>query len=89
MSVIIYRDFNCPPLLPGQPVPRDLGRGAAHQQCLRGAADDHRYHVAGLSFPQSPDLPGTLDRVTNLTRIVRRSGGTIVPDGGPLATRVS
>jgi hypothetical protein len=27
-----------------------------------------------------------LDRATDLTRIVRRSGGTIAPDGGPLTT---
>jgi hypothetical protein len=34
----------------------------------------------------SPDLPGLLDRDPDLTRIVRRSGGTIAPDGGPLTT---
>jgi hypothetical protein len=34
----------------------------------------------------SPDIPGLLDRDPDLTRIVRRSGGTIAPDGGPLTT---
>ena len=34
----------------------------------------------------SPDLPGALDHDPDLTRIVRRSGGTIAPDGGPLTT---
>ena len=32
----------------------------------------------------SPDIPSLLDRDTDLARIVRRSGGTIAPDGGPL-----
>ncbi len=43
---------------------------------------------ADLVLPRllSPDLPGTLDHDTDLTRIVRRSGGTIAPDGGPLTT---
>jgi len=31
-------------------------------------------------------LPGLLDRDPRLARIVRRSGGTIAPDGGPLTT---
>ncbi|HET9969855.1 MAG TPA: hypothetical protein VFQ68_16595, partial [Streptosporangiaceae bacterium] len=34
----------------------------------------------------SPDMPGLLDRDPDLSRIVRRSGGTIAPDGGPLTT---
>ena len=32
----------------------------------------------------SPDLPSLLLRDTDMARIVRRSGGTIAPDGGPL-----
>jgi hypothetical protein len=48
--------------------------------------------VAGLMWPQdditdrlaSPDIPSLLDRDPDLARIVRRSGGTIAPDGGPL-----
>jgi 2-hydroxychromene-2-carboxylate isomerase len=34
----------------------------------------------------SPDISGLLDRDPDLTRIERRSGGTIAPDGGPLTT---
>ncbi len=34
----------------------------------------------------SPDIPSLLLRDTNMARIVRRSGGTIAPDGGPLTT---
>jgi 2-hydroxychromene-2-carboxylate isomerase len=34
----------------------------------------------------SPDIPSLLDRDPDLARIVRRSGGTIAPDGGPLTT---
>jgi hypothetical protein len=34
----------------------------------------------------SPDIPSLLLRDTDLARIVRRSGGTIGPDGGPLTT---
>ncbi len=34
----------------------------------------------------SPDLPGALDHDPDLAQIVRRSGGTIAPDGGPLTT---
>ena len=43
---------------------------------------------AGPILPRllSPDLPGVLDHDPDLTRIVRRSGGTIAPDGGPLTT---
>jgi hypothetical protein len=32
----------------------------------------------------SPDFPSMLLRDPDLTRITRRSGGTIAPDGGPL-----
>ena len=34
----------------------------------------------------SPEIPSLLLRDTDLARIVRRSGGTIAPDGGPLTT---
>lgn len=34
----------------------------------------------------SPDIPDLLDQDPRLARIVRRSGGTIAPDGGPLTT---
>ncbi len=34
----------------------------------------------------SPDIPGLLLRDTDMARIVRRSGGTIAQDGGPLTT---
>ena len=34
----------------------------------------------------SPDIPSLLDRDPDLWRTVRRSGGTIAPDGGPLTT---
>jgi 2-hydroxychromene-2-carboxylate isomerase len=34
----------------------------------------------------SPEIPGLLDHDPDLARIVRRSGGTIAPDGGPLTT---
>jgi 2-hydroxychromene-2-carboxylate isomerase len=34
----------------------------------------------------SPDIPSALDGNRDLARIVRRSGGTIAPDGGPLTT---
>jgi hypothetical protein len=43
-----------------------------------------RGDIAGRAA--SPDLPGLLDRDRDLARIVRRSGGTIAPDGGPLTT---
>ncbi len=34
----------------------------------------------------SPDIPSVLHRDPDLARIVRRSGGTIAPDGAPLTT---
>jgi len=42
-----------------------------------------RHHGPRLA---SPDLPSLLLRDPDLARIVRRSGGTIAPDGGPLTT---
>ena len=58
------------------------------------SAYEVRRVITGIMWPAdpvlprllSPDLPGTLDHDTDLTRIVRRSGGTIAPDGGPLTT---
>lgn len=34
----------------------------------------------------SPEIPSMLNRDPDLTRIMRRSGGTIGPDGGPSST---
>src|ERR1019366_1972049 len=50
--------------------------------------------VTGLMWPQedirdrlaSPDIPRLLNRDPDLARIMRRSGGTIAPDGGQLTT---
>ncbi|HUZ35721.1 MAG TPA: DsbA family protein [Streptosporangiaceae bacterium] len=50
--------------------------------------------VTGLMWPAddtgdrlaSPDIPSVLNRDPDLARMVRRSGGTITPDGGPLTT---
>jgi hypothetical protein len=58
------------------------------------SAYEVRHVVTGLMWPQeditdrlaSPDIPSVLDRDPDLARIVRRSGGTIAPDGGPLTT---
>jgi hypothetical protein len=58
------------------------------------SAYEVRRVITGIMWPASPflprmlspGLPGMLDRATDLTRIVRRSGGTIAPDGGPFTT---
>ena len=58
------------------------------------SAYEVRRLVAGLMWPRedvrdrlaSPDIPSLLNRDPDLARIVRRSGGTIAPDGGPLTT---
>ncbi|MGH3234230.1 MAG: DsbA family protein [Streptosporangiaceae bacterium] len=58
------------------------------------SAYEVRHVVTGLMWPReditdrlaSPDIPSVLDRDPDLARIVRRSGGTIAPDGGPLTT---
>ena len=50
--------------------------------------------VTGVMCPQeyiadrlaSPDIPSLLLRDTDMARIVRRSGGTIAQDSGPLTT---
>ncbi len=53
-----------------------------------------RRMVTGLMWPPedirdrlaSPELPSLMNRDPDLARIVRNSGGTITPDGGPLTT---
>lgn len=58
------------------------------------SAYEVRRLVTGLMWPPedirdrlaSPDIPSLLDRDPDLTRVMRRSGGTIGPDGGPLTT---
>ena len=60
---------------------------------LSGAYEVRRL-VTGVMWPQeditdrlvSPDIPSLLLRDPDLARIVRRSGGTIAQDGGPLTT---
>ena len=47
---------------------------------LMWAAEDIRDRLA------SPDIPSLLHQDPDLARIVRRSGGTVAPDGGPLTT---
>jgi 2-hydroxychromene-2-carboxylate isomerase len=58
---------------------------------LRSAYEVRRL-ITAVMWPQeditdrlaSPDIPSLLLRDTDMARIVRRSGGTIAPDGGPL-----
>lgn len=58
------------------------------------SADEVRRHITAVMWPQedvtarlaSPDLPSLLLRDPDLTRVVRRSGGTIIRDGQPLTT---
>lgn len=58
------------------------------------SAYEVRRHITAVMWPQeditdrlaSPDIPSLLLCDTDLTRIVRRLGGTIAPDGGPLTT---
>lgn len=57
------------------------------------SAYEVRRLITGLMWSQqitdrlaSPDIPNLLDRDRDLARIVRRSGGTIAPDGGALTT---
>jgi 2-hydroxychromene-2-carboxylate isomerase len=58
------------------------------------SADEVRRLITAVMWPQeditdrlaSPDIPSLLLRDTDLARIVRRSGGTIVRDGQPLTT---
>ena len=63
----------------------------AHRRHISSAYEVRRL-VTGLMWPPAnsrdrlanPDIPSLLDRDPDLARIVRRSGGTIAPDGGPL-----
>jgi hypothetical protein len=56
------------------------------------SAYEVRRLVTGVMWPQeditgrlaSPDIPSLLLRDPDMARIVRRSGGTVAPDGGPL-----
>jgi 2-hydroxychromene-2-carboxylate isomerase len=65
----------------------------AQGQHLSSAYEVRRL-VTGLMWPQedltdrlaSPDIPNLLVRDLDLPRIVRRLGGTVAPDGGPLTT---
>ena len=58
------------------------------------SAYEVRRLITGVMWPQeditdrlaSPDIPSLLLRDPDMARIVRRSGGTIAPDGGPLTT---
>jgi 2-hydroxychromene-2-carboxylate isomerase len=58
------------------------------------SAYEVRRLITDLMWPQenitdrlaSPDIPSLLLRDPDMARIVRRSGGTIAPDGGPLTT---
>jgi len=58
------------------------------------SAYEVRHLVADVMWPPadiadqlaSPDIPSLLNRDPDLARFVRRSGGTIAPDGGPLTT---
>ncbi|MGH3253469.1 MAG: hypothetical protein ACRDOI_45640, partial [Trebonia sp.] len=58
------------------------------------SANEVRRLITAVMWPQeditdrlsSPDIPSLLNRDPDLTRIVRRSGGTITLDGGPLTT---
>lgn len=64
-----------------------------HGQHVSGANEVRRL-VRNAMWPSgdlagrlgTPDLPGPLNRDRDLARIVRRSGGTIATDGGPLTT---
>ena len=58
------------------------------------SAYEVRRLITAVMWPQeditdrlaSPDIPSLLLRDTDMARIVRRSGGTIAQDGGPLTT---
>lgn len=73
---------------------RRLFRAIWAQHRHVSSAYEVRRLITGPVWPQediadrlaSPDIPSLLDRDPDLTRIVRRSGGTIAPDGGPLST---
>jgi hypothetical protein len=73
---------------------RRLFRAIWVQGLHLSSAYEVRRLIAGVMWPQedttdrlaSPDIPSLLLRDPDLARIVRRSGGTIAPDGGPLTT---
>jgi 2-hydroxychromene-2-carboxylate isomerase len=73
---------------------RRLFRAIWAQGLHLGSADEVRRLIAAVMWPEedttdrlaSPDIPSLLLRDTDLARIVRRSGGTIVRDGQPLTT---
>jgi 2-hydroxychromene-2-carboxylate isomerase len=73
---------------------RRLFRAIWAQGLHLSSAYEVRRVVAGVMWPQeditdrlaSPDIPSLLLRDPELARIVRRSGGTIALDGGPLTT---
>jgi hypothetical protein len=76
----------------------ELRRRLFHAVWVQGlhlsSASEVRRLITGVMWPQeditdrlsSPDIPSLLLRDPDLARIVRRSGGTIAPDGGPLTT---
>ncbi len=76
------------------PLRRRLFRAIWVQGLHLSSASEVRRLVAGVMWPQeditdrlaSPEIPSLLIRDPDLARIVRRSGGTIAPDGGPLTT---
>lgn len=53
---------------------------------VRRIIADVMYPRVAIGPYRSSDLPQPLTRDPDLGRIVRRSGGTIAPDGGPLTT---
>jgi hypothetical protein len=73
---------------------RRLFRAIWVQGLHLSSAYEVRRLVTAVMWPQegitnrlaSPDFPSLLLRDPELARIVRRSGGTIAPDGGPLTT---
>ena len=73
---------------------RRLFRAIWVQGLHLSSAYEVRRLITAVMWPQeditdrlaSPDIPSLLLRDPDMTRIVRRSGGTIAPDGGPLTT---
>ena len=73
---------------------RRLFRAIWVQGLHLSSAYEVRRLINGVMWPQeditdrlaSPDIPSLLLRDPDMARIVRRSGGTIAPDGGPLTT---
>ena len=73
---------------------RRLFRAIWVQGLHLSSAYEVRRLITGMMWPQeditdrlySPEFPSLLLRDPDMARIVRRSGGTIGPDGGPLTT---